>query len=62
MLDIDIELFRSREEEIGVGLGIGNVAEEPLRLLDFVRITQRFHHDPAPARLEADELFAPAHR
>ena len=49
-------------EQIGVGLGIADVAEIGGGLVDLVGVAQRFEHHAAPARLEADDIFLPAHR
>ena len=49
-------------EQIGVGLGVADVAEIGRRLVDLVGIAQRLEHHPAPAGFQADDIFLAAHR
>ena len=52
---------RRHVEQVLVGLGIADVAEIALRLVDLVGVAQRLQHHAAAARLEADDIFLAAH-
>src|SRR3546814_9670579 len=53
---------RVEVEQFGVVPGVGYISEVPLRLVDLVGIAQRLEHQPTPARLEADDIFAAPER
>ena len=45
-------------EQLGVGLGIADIAEIGLRLVHLIGVAQRLQDQPAPARSERDDIFA----
>ena len=49
-------------EQLFVGIAFSDIAEIAGGLVHLIGIAQRLHHHSAPASLDADDIFAAAHR